>query len=408
MTRAPAGLMARVIAYFSVRDFIPFYGVYALLFADHGLSASAISSLFIAWSVTSFVAEVPSGAWADTVSRRALLVLSSVLYALGFSLWIVVPSYPGFLAGFVLWGISSALMSGTFEALLYDELAARQATDDYPRLMGWANSAAMVANLTAAILAAPLLRLGGYALVGWVSVAVALVQGAFALSLPPAPKSVALAGDDEDEAGTAAAVTGYMAMLRAGVREASLRPRVRNAVVIASFLLGALAYDEYFPLVAREHGSATDQVPLLMAIVVAGQAVGTALAGRTARLRSRVLASVLVAAAVLLGVGALRGGILGWIAVGIGYGIVNDLIIVSEARLQDQIEGRARATVTSVSGFLSEVAAVAVFAGFALGSTWLSVTTMVVLLSIPLLLVAWLVPRWLPEPTQRAPQAREP
>ena len=66
--------------------------------------------------------EVPSGAWADTVDRRWLLILSGIVYAAAFAFWIVWPTYLGFAIGFVLWGASSALMSGTFEALVYDEL----------------------------------------------------------------------------------------------------------------------------------------------------------------------------------------------------------------------------------------------------------------------------------------------
>ena len=59
--------------------------MYALLFGDHGVSLGQISTLFIIWSVTSFVFEIPSGAWADTIDRRHLLVLSAVIYAGAFS-----------------------------------------------------------------------------------------------------------------------------------------------------------------------------------------------------------------------------------------------------------------------------------------------------------------------------------
>ena len=67
----------------------------------------------------------PSGAWADTVDRRHLLVLSAVVYAGAFSSWLLWPTFAGFALGFVLWGVSGSLMSGTFESLLYDELRGR-------------------------------------------------------------------------------------------------------------------------------------------------------------------------------------------------------------------------------------------------------------------------------------------
>ncbi|NUS51503.1 MAG: MFS transporter, partial [Nocardioidaceae bacterium] len=173
-----------MLAYYASRDLVPLYAVYALLFRDHGLSVAQTSSLFVLWSVTSFVLEVPSGAWADLVDRRRLLVASALVYALGFGAWTVGSGYAAYALGFVLWGLSGAMMSGTFESAVYDEMVARGTDDDYPRLIGWAESAAMVANLLATLSAAPLFAWGGYALVGWTSVAVALVQALLAATLP--------------------------------------------------------------------------------------------------------------------------------------------------------------------------------------------------------------------------------
>ena len=68
--------------------------------------------------------EVPSGAWADTVSRRRLLTISAVAYAAAFATWAVWPTFAGFATGFVLWALSGSLASGTFEALTFDELRA--------------------------------------------------------------------------------------------------------------------------------------------------------------------------------------------------------------------------------------------------------------------------------------------
>jgi len=108
------------------------------------------------------------------------------------------------------------------------------------------------------------------------------------------------------------------------------------------------------------------------------------------------MAWALAAAAILTAIGAMEGRWLGFVAIATGYGIAANVMIVAEARLQDAITGPARATVTSVSGLFSEVFALAVFGAFALGSAWVAVSTMVVALSAPILLIAMLVPRWLP------------
>ena len=131
------GFVPRLLRYHASRDLVPLYAVYSLLFADHGISASHISLLLIIWSATSFVFEVPSGAWADAFDRRHLLVASAFVYAAGFATWMTWQTFAGFATGFVLWGLSSALMSGTFESLVYDELVQRDAAPAYPSLIGW-------------------------------------------------------------------------------------------------------------------------------------------------------------------------------------------------------------------------------------------------------------------------------
>ena len=114
-----------MVAYAALRELIPLFPVYALLFTDAGLSTGQVSSLFIIWSATHVLLEVPSGAWADTVPRRRLLVLGAALYTGCFALWTAVPTYAAFAGGFVLWGLSGSLVSGTYEAYVYDHLHAR-------------------------------------------------------------------------------------------------------------------------------------------------------------------------------------------------------------------------------------------------------------------------------------------
>ena len=64
--------------------------------------------------------------------------------------------------------------------------------------------------------------------------------------------------------------------------------------------------------------------------------------------------------------------------------------------MQDSITGPARATVTSVAGLGSEVLAMALYAGFALGSVWFGYAALVTLFALAPLVVAGLFPRWLP------------
>lgn len=383
----PRGFRSRVLAYHASRELIPLYAVYALLFRDHGLSPGAVSSLLVIWSVASFVLEVPSGAWADSIDRRLLLIASAAVYAAAFSSWMLLPNYLGFALGFVLWGASSAMASGTFEALLYDELAARGATTAYTGLIGWAQSLAMIATVVGIASAGPLYALGGYTLVGWTSVAVALLHGVLAWSLPKAPK-VEDVEDEEDD-------RSYLVMLRSGIGEAVRRPRVRHVLLLAS-AFGILAFDEYFSLLARDAGASNTAVPWFVALTIVGPAIGTALAGRTAAMTGRQMGWLVAVAAVLLSGGALMGNLAGFVALSAGYGLAWNASTVADARVQDAIEGPARATVTSVLGFGSEVFALVAFVVVGTGSAWWSLATLVAVLGLPLLGVAAVSRTWLP------------
>jgi MFS family permease len=335
---------------------VPLYPVYALLFADRGLSTAELSSLFAIWSIVSFVAEIPSGALADTWSRRKLYALGELLTAAGYATWIVWPSYPGFALGFVLWGVGGALGSGTLEALVYDAVGE---AGKYARIVGRAGTVGILAMLAATLIAAPAWSLGGYLLVGGLSVAIKLVGAGLALRLPEPGR------DAESETGE----PGYLGMLRGGVREAIGSKRVAWAVLVAALVPGFSALDEYLPLLARDKGATTATVPLLFAVTALAMAAGSALAGRYAAIGPR---TPLIAAAVLL-TGALIPHPAGMIAVSVAFGLLQFAMIASETRLQDTITGPARSTVLSVAGFASEVFTVLLYGMFALPAplTWL-------------------------------------
>ncbi|MGK5684932.1 MFS transporter [Actinoplanes sp. URMC 104] len=353
-------------------DGVPLYPVYALLFADTGLSTAQVSSLFAIWSVVSFAAEVPSGALADAWSRRRLYALGELLTAAGFLLWLTWPSYAGFALGFVLWGLGGSFGSGSLEALVYDELAATGRTADYARVTGRGNTVAILAMLAATLLATPAWQAGGYLLVGALSIAVKLLGAALALRLP---EPAASSSSDAPDEGT------YWSLLRSGTREALGTPRVARAVLVAALVPGFTALDEYLPLLARDKGASIAAVPLLFAVTALAMAAGSALAGR-----DRIgLPLTLVTAAALIVAGGLTPHLAGMVAVSAAFGLLEYSIVRSETRLQETITGRARSTVLSVAGFGAEVFAVVLYASFAVE---LPLGVLFGLCAVPLLVTA--------------------
>ena len=366
---------------------MPLYPLYALLFADHGLSEAAISGLFALWSVTTLLFEVPSGAWADVSSRRRMLAISGALSAAAFALWVLAPSTPVFAVGFVLWGVAGALSSGTLEALAYDALAGRGATEHYATLMGRARAGYLAATLGATALAAPLVAIGGYVLPGLVGAAASLAGAALALTLPEQERP------RRSRTSPRLALTEWWAMLREGVAEVSRAALLRRAVVITALLTGLLALDEYLPLLAAAHGATPAVAALALAGVGVAESLCAALAGRVARARGPVLGGLLAGAAVAVGAGALLPLGPGFALVAAGWGVLQMLLVVVETRVQDAVEGDARATVTSMAGLGSETVALGVLGAVAAGSVWFALPVLFAALTVPLLVIAVLVGR---------------
>ncbi|MGH9190415.1 MAG: MFS transporter [Acidimicrobiales bacterium] len=352
------------VGWAALADTIPIYALYALLFADAGLSDAQISTLFLIWSTVGIVAGVPSGALADRFSRRAALVVAGVLQAAGYVLWVTVPGYAAFAGGFVLWGLGGAFGSGALEALLYDGLASASAEEQYPRLYGRVTAVGLLSQLPAAAAATVLFSTGGYALVGWMSVACCLAAAAVATRLPDPRREPPKANTHSGEDGTE---PDYFTILRAGVAEVARRPAVRGAVVAVALLGGLDGLEEYFPLLAHDWGVATSMVPLAVLGIPLAGAAGASLGGSASRLRPRTLAMALTGAvAVFSAAGMLRRPV-GMVGIAVAYGLYRLVLVVIDTRLQQQIEGRARATVTSVASFGTDLSAIALYAAWAMG-----------------------------------------
>ncbi|WP_061289449.1 MFS transporter [Herbidospora cretacea] len=332
-------------------EFVLLYPVYALLFADHGLSAGQISTLFVIWSLTSFLLEIPSGAWADAFSRRRLLVLSPLLTAAGFGLWTFLPGYWSFVAGFVLWGVATAISSGTSEALVYEELARLDASGAYPRITGRAEAVGTTAMMIASAVAGPAMAFGGYQAVGVASMATLVAAALIARTLPETR-------EQPEEA------DGYLDVLRAGFREVSRSKTLLRRLALVSAVTGLSAFDEYLPLLAQGTGVGDEAVPPLMVLVSAGFAIGGFLAGRGLRWAGPITC----AGGLALIAGAAVRSPWGFVLVAAAFGAIQWAIAAADARLQDGLSDRSRATVTSMSGLGTEVMAVLTFAFYGLGS----------------------------------------
>ena len=118
-----------------------YYPVYTILFLDFGLNLTQFAALNVAWALSIVLLEVPSGAMADVIGRRNLVVLSAVLMVIEMLVFACLPVggpwvFWVFLANRVVSGAAEAFASGADEALAYDSIEENQRGDVWPRVMG--------------------------------------------------------------------------------------------------------------------------------------------------------------------------------------------------------------------------------------------------------------------------------
>ncbi|CCK31511.1 hypothetical protein BN159_7132 [Streptomyces davaonensis JCM 4913] len=369
-------LTATLYGYAFLQDLVLLYPLYALLFADSGLSLWQISSLFALWSITGVVLEVPSGAWADAVSRRVLLWLGPLLSAAGFALWVIAPTYWAFAVGFVLWGISGALCSGALEALVYDELDRLGAADRYARIMGRTRAAGLLGVMAAMAAAGPVFALGGYPAVGAASVAAGLLASLTATRFP----------DDRGRPGDG---EGWAATLRAGLATARRDRSLRGALLLVpavACVWGAL--DEYSPLLVRETGVPDGLVPYALLGIWATVTAVSLLAGPAERLGTTGFTWLIAASALALAAGAALRTPTGLALVAVAFAGFQLATVLADVRLQHRIEEGGRATLTSVAGLGTELVTVLVFAAYAAAGDHASHGTVFAVFALPYLVGA--------------------
>lgn len=105
-----------------------YYPVYALIFLEHGLSWEDFGILNAIWAITIILLEVPSGALADTLGRKKLLVLAAVCMVVEMLALLFAPMNGSdyvfllFALNRIVSGLAEAAASGADEALAYDSL----------------------------------------------------------------------------------------------------------------------------------------------------------------------------------------------------------------------------------------------------------------------------------------------
>lgn len=118
-----------------------------------GLSPLQLVMVGVVLESMTLLFELPTGMFADLVSRRLAVIIGVFLTGCGFLLEVLVPSFAGVLAAQVLWGIGFTFFSGAEAAWLFDEVGPERAQPALLRATQLGFALTIVGTLCGALLA---------------------------------------------------------------------------------------------------------------------------------------------------------------------------------------------------------------------------------------------------------------
>lgn len=377
--------------------------IFVLIPLSRGLSLTEIGLVFAAQGLVILALELPTGGLSDSLGRRPVLLIASVVAILSMALFTVADSAPLFVAAMALQGVYRALDSGPLEAWFVDATLAAEPNAEIERGLSRGAAVLSVAIAVGALASGGLVAVhpiaGADPLLLPLIVALGLhvihlVAVAALMTEPPRPRH------PEAIAASVRAVPGVikegLGLLRSS--------RVLLGLVLVEVFWGfsMTTFESLFPIRLSELVGGTDTAAALLGPVgsaawfasAAGAAGIVALSRRIGVARSAALLR-LVQGATIVAMGVIAGPVglvVAYLACYVTHGASNPM---HTTLLHRQVDGPHRTTVLSMNsmvgmpaGSLGAVTLAAIADGTSVG-TAMVVGGIVCAIAAPLYIPAW-------------------
>lgn len=379
-------LMVRV----ALSNFALFLPIWVVLLQEmRGLTLTQVVWVEIAFGITVVLAEVPTGAVADSIGRKLSLLIGSGLLIFAAAWFGLAGSVGWIIAAHILWGIAISFDSGAMIAMFYESLKQVDREADYVRL----RSRMAVLRVAAAVLGSVLGGLLGVIDLRLPFIAYALLNMiAFGITLTlkdPPPEAEESTGERiryRQALQVTALTLRQKPVLRAIILYAAVVP-------VGSFLVAVLVIQPY----AVEAGIAVGLLGLISAGYQFGRMLGSAASERLNRWLG--LERLLWIAPPAIAAGMLALALLPpWWGIALSFGVGFMYMVLEpgiEKRMLEHIPAPVRATLLSVMQLLSR-AVISIFELLSgrMSELW-GLRVMLAGIAVIILVVLWLVlARW--------------
>lgn len=260
------------------------YPIYAIMFAENGVSYTEISVLFIIWSLSVAAFALPLGAIADKYSRKYIVFAGQFGKVFCFVIWFACPNFWGYLVGFMLWGIEWITSTGLFEAYVYDELKRLKNENLYTKICGRMSGISTIGYIFASLgsFMMPL----GYENIMYISMSMVLLSAVLMMFMPDTQPYCEVKEEK------------ITVVIRKGMQILAHRTYILAILILYATITGLGYIDEYFGLVGLEIGMDKSAVGVLFVVTCLCHAFGSWTAWRFKNISYRNI----LALSVLLGI----------------------------------------------------------------------------------------------------------
>jgi predicted MFS family arabinose efflux permease len=335
-----------------------------LLMLSRGLTLTEIGLAFSAQGFVVLALELPTGGLSDSLGRRPVLILASLVGLVSLGVLIVADSLPMFAAAMVLQGVFRALDSGPLEAWYVDATLAADADARIESGLGAGSSVLSVGIATGALLSGGLVALDPFEAIDPLTLPVLVAFGLNLISLGAIVLLMREAPRARGVRAIAASVGAVPGIIRDGV--GLLRSsRILLALVLVELFWGfsMVTFETLFPVRLSEViADATDAAALMGPVSsaawftsAAGAAVIGTVSARIGVARSAAALRILQGLAIVA-MGILAGPIgvvTAYLACYVVHGASNPMHLTL---LHRQAEGPNRTTVLSMNSMVSQPA----------------------------------------------------
>jgi Na+/melibiose symporter-like transporter len=257
------------------------------------------------------------------------------------------PNFWGFLIGFILWGAKAAFTSGTFEAIVYDELKAMGKEDAFTKVYGRTSSVATLAMGLAALLSVAAFQFGGYQLV----LAICVISNAIATLALMTIKEVPIAKSTGE--------TRMFDLTKKGIKDI-LGKKELLIIVVFTALIASIStpIEEYMSLLVVDAGLAVIYLGLFAAALSLMEMLGGLIADRFEKANEKLHYFLVILSGIMMLVAALLMNEITVLLL-VLEAILNPVVgVIFEGKTQKLTSSEVRATTSSIRGFLSRLGSI--------------------------------------------------